>query len=139
MLNFFRLFFLIDQQEFVAAVAEALYVWGIGRQSSHKLKMWGILTALDLRNADDVWLRKKLTVIGLRTAMELRGISCLPLETVHVDKKSAHGAKRVKGQYLLPCKPRITWTDEITGTRHHTERPMSQKINRLIQILWPSG
>lgn len=47
----------------------------------------------DLRDADDVWLRKKLTVTGLRTAMELRGISCIPLETVQPDKKSIISSK----------------------------------------------
>ena len=80
----------IDQ---LLATCDVEDVWGIGRQSSHKLKMCGILTALDLRNADDVWLRKKLTVTGLRTAMELRGVSCLPMETVHVDKKSIISSK----------------------------------------------
>ena len=68
-------------------------VWGIGRQSANKLRICGILTARDLRDADDVWLRKKLTVTGLRTAMELRGISCIPLETVQPDKKSIISSK----------------------------------------------
>ena len=68
-------------------------VWGIGRQSAHKLRMRGILKAKDLRDADDVWIRKRLTVTGLRTAMELRGISCLPLEMVQPDKKSIISSK----------------------------------------------
>jgi len=68
-------------------------VWGIGCQSANKLRGRGILTARDLRDADDVWLRKKLTVTGLRTAMELRGISCLPLEMVQADKKSIISSK----------------------------------------------
>lgn len=68
-------------------------VWGIGHQSANKLRMRGILTAKDLRDADDVWLRKKLNVTGLRTAMELRGISCMPLEMVQPDKKSIISSK----------------------------------------------
>lgn len=68
-------------------------VWGIGRQSAHKLRMRGILTAKDLRDADDVWIRKQLTVTGLRTAMELRGISCMPLELAQPDKKSIISSK----------------------------------------------
>ena len=68
-------------------------VWGIGRQSANKLRMRGILTARDLRDADDAWLRKRLTVTGLRTAMELRGISCIPLETACPDKKSIISSK----------------------------------------------
>lgn len=68
-------------------------VWGIGRQSANRLRMCGISTARDLRDADDIWLRKKMTVTGLRTAMELRGISCMPLETVQPDKKSIISSK----------------------------------------------
>lgn len=68
-------------------------VWGIGRQSAQKLKMRGILTARDLRDADDVWIRKRLTVTGLRTAMELRGIPCIPLELVQPGKKSIISSK----------------------------------------------
>jgi DNA polymerase V len=68
-------------------------VWGIGRQSAQKLRMRGLLTARDLRDADDIWIRKRLTVTGLRTAMELRGISCIPLETAQPDKKSIISSK----------------------------------------------
>lgn len=68
-------------------------VWGIGRQSAGKLRMRGIVSARDLRDADDVWVRKRLTVTGLRTAMELRGISCLRQETAPADKKSIISSK----------------------------------------------
>lgn len=80
----------IDQ---ILAAIDVEDVWGIGRQSANKLKPRGILTALDLRNADDGWIRKRLTITGLRTVMELRGISCLPLETVAADKKSIISSK----------------------------------------------
>ncbi|ADH84870.1 Y-family DNA polymerase [Desulfurivibrio alkaliphilus] len=55
-------------------------IWGIGRRSAAKLALGGITTALALKNAEDRRLRRQLTVTGLRTAMELRGIPCLPLE-----------------------------------------------------------
>ncbi|MFQ6759444.1 MAG: Y-family DNA polymerase [Deltaproteobacteria bacterium] len=63
-------------------------VWGIGPRQSQKLFACGIRTALDLKNGNDTWLRKHLTVTGLRTAMELRGISCLPLEDIPPPRKS---------------------------------------------------
>lgn len=46
-----------------------------------------INTALDLRNAPDGFIRKHMTVQGLRTVWELRGESCLDLEEVVPDKK----------------------------------------------------
>src|SRR5262249_7721079 len=40
----------------------------------------GITNALRLRNADDAWIRKRMTVCGLRTVHELRGIACYEIE-----------------------------------------------------------
>lgn len=57
-------------------------VWGVGPASVRKLHAVGIRTALDLKNADDRWVRKHLTVVGLRIVHELRGINCLPLDLV---------------------------------------------------------
>lgn len=51
-------------------------IWGIGRGHARKLAACGIRTALQLKNADDAWLRKTLTVTGWRCALELRGIVC---------------------------------------------------------------
>ncbi len=62
-------------------------VWGVGRQYSKLLIAQGIKTALDLKNADDNWIRRKMHVVGLRTVQELRGVSCLPMEMVVPDKK----------------------------------------------------
>lgn len=51
-------------------------IWGIGKGHLKKLEAHNIHTALQLKQADDVWLRKALTVTGLRCALELRGILC---------------------------------------------------------------
>jgi DNA polymerase V len=55
-------------------------VWGIGRQYSAKLTARGIITAYDLSRAPEEWVRREMTVTGLRTRQELCGISCLALE-----------------------------------------------------------
>ncbi len=68
-------------------------VWGIGRQHSRKLASWGIRTALDLSKADDAWLRKQLTITGLRTAMELRGVSCHLLGESPAPRKSVTSSR----------------------------------------------
>jgi DNA polymerase V len=52
------------------------------------LKKAGIATALDLRDADDEWIRERMTVVGLRTVQELRGIRCLPIGVTSPAKKS---------------------------------------------------
>ncbi len=52
-------------------------IWGIGRRHAAKLRMYGVHTAKDLRDKDNLWLKKILSITGLHTAMELRGIPCV--------------------------------------------------------------
>lgn len=63
-------------------------VWGIGRQYARLLAGRGVTTARALRDLPDVWVRRQMTVVGLRTVWELRGIPCLPLETKRPVRKS---------------------------------------------------
>jgi DNA polymerase V len=68
-------------------------VWGIGRRLAERLSLKGITTAFALKNCGDGWLRKNLSITGLRTAMELRGISCLGLEDCPLSRKSIASSK----------------------------------------------
>ena len=61
-------------------------VWGIGYRSSLKLKSNNILTAWQLREMDNRFVRRLLTVVGARIALELRGVKCLPFEQSSVKK-----------------------------------------------------
>lgn len=55
-------------------------VWGIGRKSARFLAACGVRTALDLKRRPDDWVRRQLTVTGLRTVLELRQTPCIALE-----------------------------------------------------------
>lgn len=55
-------------------------IWGIGHQRAKMLKSRGIHDAKQLRDLPDVWVRKKMTITGLRLVHELRGFPCIPLE-----------------------------------------------------------
>jgi DNA polymerase V len=61
-------------------------VWGIGYRSMLKLKAQNILNAWQLRETDNRFIRRLLTVTGARIALELRGIKCLPFELVQTKK-----------------------------------------------------
>ena len=63
-------------------------VWGVGPNYARLLNQHGITTALQLRHADDQWIRKRMGVVGLRLVMELRGVSCLDLEESPAPKQS---------------------------------------------------
>jgi DNA polymerase V len=62
-------------------------IWGIGHRYAKTLRARDIYTAKDLKYADLYWIRRHLTVVGARTVLELRGISCIPLETKTKPKK----------------------------------------------------
>jgi DNA polymerase V len=85
-------------------------VWGIGPRYAQFLKSEGeestvqpdlwegsglpsilrkqrVETALELKRCPDAWVRKHLTIKGLRLVWELRGISCLPLEVFEKPRK----------------------------------------------------
>jgi DNA polymerase V len=63
-------------------------IWGVGRQYEKMLNHNGILTALHLKNADDHFIKKSMTIAGLKTVYELRGISCIKLDQMQPDPKS---------------------------------------------------
>ncbi len=63
-------------------------IWGVGRQYSKLLNLQNIFTAFDLKNANDEWIRKKMTVMGLRTVFELRGIPCINFDYSPAPKKA---------------------------------------------------
>ena len=63
-------------------------IWGVGGRTGVLLRGFCIDTAADLRDASDKWIRKHLSITGLRTAKELRGISCIPFEETAPNKKS---------------------------------------------------
>ncbi|HEY9845429.1 MAG TPA: Y-family DNA polymerase, partial [Candidatus Caenarcaniphilales bacterium] len=76
-----------QQQELLAALPIA-DVWGIGQRWGRFLSAEGIETALKLRDAPQSWVRQKLSVVGLRTSLELRGCPCLHLELQAPPRKS---------------------------------------------------
>ena len=57
-------------------------VWGVGRRLAERLSIGGIHTAWDLRESDTKQLRKRFSVVLARTALELRGTSCLDMNAV---------------------------------------------------------
>ncbi len=61
-------------------------VWGIGHRLKEKLNSYRIRTAYDLIQKNDTWIRKQMSILGLRTVYELRGTSCLKLNEIFPQK-----------------------------------------------------
>ena len=63
-------------------------VWGVGRQLSKFYINNGIFNANQLKNVSNNWIKKNSNVLSSRTAMELRGASCITLEIAQSKRKS---------------------------------------------------
>jgi len=63
-------------------------VWGVGKQLTKFFVQNGIHNAKQLKNISNTWIKKSSNVLSSRTAMELRGIPCISLETQNSKRKS---------------------------------------------------
>jgi DNA polymerase V len=72
----------------VLAGAAVEDVWGIGRRHAAWLRGCGAATALDFSRLPREMVRRKMTVTGLATLLELQGVSCLDLEMAPAPPKS---------------------------------------------------
>ena len=63
-------------------------VWGVGKQLTKFFVQNGIHNAKQLKNISNTWIKKSSNVLSSRTAMELRGISCISLEAQNSKRKS---------------------------------------------------
>jgi DNA polymerase V len=62
-------------------------VWGIGRKHAKRLELKNVTTAYDFIQLSDDWVKKEMSVVGLRLKHELEGKPTLDLEKT-ADKKS---------------------------------------------------
>jgi DNA polymerase V len=74
-------------------------VWGIGSQYKKLLNGHGVNTALEFSRLPEAWLRKHMSVVGARTAGELKGQPCLELD-LQTDPKKGVTVSRSFGKRL---------------------------------------
>jgi DNA polymerase V len=63
-------------------------VWGIGRQYAQKLQSMGVVTAYDFTLFSNEWIRRNLSIVGLRVKNELEGLANIPIQSLIEPKKS---------------------------------------------------
>lgn len=74
-------------------------VWGIGRRCRPRLEAAGIRTAWDFVNRSESWVRRELTVNGVRVWRELQGFSCIERDDMP-QKKSICTSRSFEGEGL---------------------------------------
>jgi DNA polymerase V len=63
-------------------------IWGVGWQYADFLHRKGIHTAGQLSRAEDWWVKKYMTIVGLRTVWELRGRPSISFESMPPSRKA---------------------------------------------------
>ncbi|HOP64411.1 MAG TPA: Y-family DNA polymerase [Spirochaetota bacterium] len=62
-------------------------IWGVGPAYAAKLRERGVYNAADFITLDEKWVRSNMTIMGLRTLLELKGRPCISLEDSPPPKK----------------------------------------------------
>lgn len=91
-------------------------VWGVGRRNTNKFVTNGIYNAKQLKYADDKWILKNFTKMGLKTVWELRGTPCSHHDEIPAIKKGLctsrsfgrrvtelHDLKEAVSDYVSTC------------------------------------
>ena len=86
-------FLLSENIDRVLKELPVIEVWGVGKRLSAQLKSYHIHTALQLKNADDTWIKKLFSVVMLRTVLELREIESLSYQEAPAQRKSITSSK----------------------------------------------
>ena len=83
--------FVLDNNRLIIKVLKRIPVgdvWGVGRRYAEFLSSKGIYTAYDLTLKNDHWVKRNLSINGLRMVKELKGIPCYALESSTSRKKN---------------------------------------------------
>lgn len=97
-------------------------LWGISRRWSEKLNALGIHQALALRDSNPKMMRQHFGVVMERIVMELRGISCIPLEDIPPAKKQIL-TSRSFGE-------KLTGFDDLRAAVTHFATRSAEKLRR---------
>ena len=83
--------FMFDDEDLIRRALNVFAVeelWGIGKKTAQKLKAVGIHTALQFRECDSNWIRRHLSINGVRLQKELYGQVCYPIEVTRKRKQN---------------------------------------------------
>jgi len=78
-------------------------VWGIGAEHAQRLHKLGVYTAADFIQLPPEWVRKNMSVVGLRMLKEMLGERCLEWEFVRPKRKAVRSSRSF-GQLITDRK-----------------------------------
>lgn len=133
-------------------------VWGVGRRYAKMLKANGVDTAWDFTQLTPEWVRKRMSVVGLRMWKELRGEACIGFMQAPADKKQiattrtfAHDIDNFGelhqsvAQYVAACAEKLRKQNSVCGeivvfilTNRHKDNVPQHYESRLLKFSVPT-
>ena len=133
-------------------------VWGVGRRYAKMLKANGVDTAWDFTQLTPEWVRKRMSVVGLRMWKELRGEACMGFEQAPADKKQiattrtfAHDIDNFGelhqsvAQYVAACAEKLRKQNSVCGeivvfilTNRHKDNIPQHYESHLLKLSVPT-
>ncbi len=110
-------------------------VWGVGRQLTKFFIKNNILTAFDLKNVSNTWIKKSTNVLSAKTVMELRGVPCIDL-LPHSEKRKSCCVSRSFGRKvsnLEELKEAITAHSLNATEKIRTDEQITRSITVFIR------
>lgn len=150
----------LDSEEKITQILAATPVediWGVGAQYAALLNKHNMFTALDFSRASDDWVRKEMSVVGLRMVHELRGIPSIEMQEQPPPKKGIciarsfgktltekHDIQEALASYIAICGERLRRQKSCVGLLTlflHTNnfRTQDKQYYRSINIQMPTA
>jgi DNA polymerase V len=122
------------EQDAILRATDLAQVWGIGRQISKQLYALGIHTAYDVAQLDPVMARSRWSVVLERTVRELRGESCITLETSAAPKQEI-ACTRSFGQPVSSLPELIQAITEFTARAAEKLRKQGSRTGQIMVFI----
>jgi DNA polymerase V len=109
-------------------------VWGIGLRSAYKLKSIGVYRALDFAMMPESWVRKHMTIVGVRLQKELNGIRSIDL--VGPEKNESFSVTRTFDRDYRKwddIKERLVTFASIAANKLRNQQSLCRRISVLLQ------
>jgi DNA polymerase V len=109
-------------------------LWGVGSKTAKFLKQRGIKTALQLSQCDECWIKRNLSITGLKLVKELKGIPCFPLEQTTPRKKNICTSRSFGNEVndLGELKESVSSFASMCASKLRKQKSVAKKISVFI-------
>ena len=83
--------YILNHKEHISSILKSMPVsklWGVGSRYARMLRSYGVSNAYEFVSLDEKWVLEKMTIMGLRIQRELKGESCISMDTNPSPKKN---------------------------------------------------